>query len=136
LRRFLANAGFSAVALLLTPGTALADYCEGRVQAALGSLVSESPSPVGRAERERMQTVLMGLCQDAVQAGGGQAPPAAPVALANPPASAEAGEVKSGRTAGDADAAEEDEEKVEIFGMEIERAEPGSPGHERLRTKR
>lgn len=129
--------------LLLAPGITLADYCQGRVEAALASLVSESPAPVGRAERERMQTVLMGLCQDAVQAGGGQTPPAAPVVLANPPAAATgAGQSAgaAGNPAGGEDTAGEDsedeEEKLKIFGMEIERAEPGSAGHERLRNRR
>ena len=116
LAKVLLLAGFGA----LTPTVGWADYCEGRVESALSALVDQSPTPIGPAEQENMQAVLMGLCADAVQAGGGTPPPAAPVALVRPPA--EDGEA--------------DEEGVTILGIQFQKADPDSAGNERLRTKR
>ena len=51
--------------VLAAPGWGWADYCEGRVQAAMTQMQEQRTSPVGGAERDSMQQALMSLCADA-----------------------------------------------------------------------
>ncbi len=111
------------VLALAAPGWGWADYCEGRVQAAMTEMQEQRTSPVGGAERDSMQQALMSLCADALQAGNGRTPVAA-----RP-------DVPQGSDLPQDDAAEEETENPSLFGIEFKKADKDSAGNERLKRK-
>ena len=109
--------------VLAAPGWGWADYCEGRVQAAMTQMQEQLTSPVGGAERDSMQQALMSLCADALQAGGGQTPMAA------------RSDAPQGPDLPQDDVAEEETENSSLFGIEFKKADKDSAGNERLKRK-
>ncbi len=111
------------VLALAAPTWGWADYCEGRVQAAMAEMQAQRASPVGRAERDGIQQALMSLCADAMQAGGGQMPVAA------------RSDAPQGSDVPRDEAAEEETENSSLFGIEFKKADKDSAGNERLKRK-